>query len=150
MNSFVRLSFVPYHYRFALFLLRVWVGASLFLTHGLQKITGFPQMAAHFPDPLHIGAKWSFAFALCSDAICSLLLIIGFGTRWVALFIAINTGVAFVFVHHMHFFGENNGELAWLYLGVMLTLVIAGGGSFSAEGSGPHYNNQGRIGKYKR
>jgi putative oxidoreductase len=149
MNSFVRLSFVPQHYRFALFLLRVWVGLSLFLAHGLEKITGFSQMAAHFPDPLHIGAKWSLAFALCSDAICSLLLIIGFGTRWVALFIAINTGVAFVFVHHMRFFGEGNGELPWLYLGVMLTLVIAGGGSFSADG-GQHQEGQGRSGRYKR
>jgi putative oxidoreductase len=148
MNSFVRLSFVPHHYCFALFLLRVWVGFSLFLKHGLEKITGFQQMAAHFPDPLHIGAKWSLAFALFSDAICSLLLILGLGTRWVALFIAINIGVAFVFVHHMQFFGEHNGELAWVYLGAMLTLVIAGGGSFSAEGTGQ--NQSGRGGKFKR
>jgi hypothetical protein len=37
LNSFFRLRFIPHH-RFALFLLRVWVGFSLFLEHGLEKI----------------------------------------------------------------------------------------------------------------
>src|ERR1700689_1950160 len=110
MNSFIRLGFFPYAHNLALLLLRVFVGSSLFLTHGLAKITGFSEMVKHFPDPLHIGAQWSLAFALCSDAVCSLLLIIGLGTRWAAFIIAVNTAVAFTFVHRLRLSGEHNGE----------------------------------------
>jgi len=133
MNSFIRLSFLPHAQNLALLTLRVLVGASLFLSHGLEKIKGFSQMVQHFPNPLHIGAHSSLAFALISDAVCSLLLIIGLGTRWAALFIAINTGVAFTLVHKMRLSGEHNGELAWLYLAASLTLFFAGAGEFSVD-----------------
>jgi putative oxidoreductase len=133
MNSFIRLSFLPEAPNLGLLLLRVLVGASLFLGHGFQKVTGFSHMAQHFPNPLHIGAHSSFAFALISDALCSLLLVIGLGTRWAALIIAINTGVAFTLVHKMRFTGEHNGELAWLYLAASLALFCAGAGRFSVD-----------------
>ncbi len=133
MNSFIRLSFLPHAQNLALLTLRVLVGASLFLRHGLEKVTGFSQMAQHFPNPLHIGAPASLAFALVSDALCSLLLVIGLATRWAALIIAINTGVAFTLVHKMHLSGEHNGELAWLYLAASLTLFFAGAGKFSID-----------------
>ena len=133
MNSFIRLSFLPQAQNLALLTLRVLVGTSLFLSHGLEKIRGFSQMAQHFPNPLHLGAPSSLAFALVSDALCSLLLVIGLATRWAALIIAINTGVAFALVHKMHLSGEHNGELAWLYLAASLTLFFAGAGKFSID-----------------
>ena len=37
-----------------LLVLRVGIGASLFLRHGWEKIVGFGHMAAHFPDPIGI------------------------------------------------------------------------------------------------
>lgn len=139
MNSFIRLSFLPHGYSLALLVLRAWVGASLFLRHGLEKITGFTQMAQHFPNPVHIGSEWSLAYALFCDAFCSLFLIIGLGTRWAALFIAVNTSIAFLFVHKLHLSGEHGGELAWLYLAAALTLFIAGAGKFSIDhGLGGH------------
>jgi putative oxidoreductase len=134
MNSFVRLGFVPRGYDLGLLVLRLWTGIGLFLMHGLPKVTGFSGMAAHFPDPLHIGSRWSLAFAVLSDAICSLLIVLGLATRWAALIVAINTGVAFVMVHKLHLFGEHNGELAFLFFGAALTLFIAGGGRFSVDG----------------
>jgi putative oxidoreductase len=133
MNSFIRLSFLPYAQNLALFALRILVGASLFLRHGLEKVKGFSQMAQHFPDPLHIGAQSSLVFALLSDAVCSLLLIIGLGTRWAALIIAVNTGVAFTLVHKMRLSGDHNGEVAWLYLAASLALFFAGAGKFSVD-----------------
>jgi putative oxidoreductase len=133
MNSFLRLGFFPHANNFALLVLRLFVGSSLFLKHGLEKITGFSQMAAHFPDPLHIGAQWSLAYALFSDGLCSLLIVIGLGTRWAAFFIAVNTAVAFTFVHRLRLSGEHNGELAWMYLAAALTLFFAGAGKFSVD-----------------
>jgi len=133
MNSLIRLSFVPHVNNLALLTLRVLVGTSLFLRHGLEKVSGFSQMVQHFPDPLHMGAHWSLTCALLSDAVCSLLLVVGLGTRWAALVIAVNTGVAFTLVHRMHLSGEHNGELAWMYLAVALTLFMTGAGRFSID-----------------
>jgi putative oxidoreductase len=133
MNSFIRLGFLPHFHNLALLTLRLLVGVSLFYKHGLEKITGFSQMAQHFPDPLHLGVKVSLGYALFSDAVCSALIVMGLGTRWAALFVAINTAVAFVFVHRMHLAGEHNGEIAWLYLAAALALFFAGAGKFSVD-----------------
>ncbi len=157
MNSFIRLGFLPHAHNLALLMLRVFVGTSLFLRHGLEKITGFSEMVRHFPDPFGFGAQWSLAFALISDAVCSVLLIIGLGTRWAAGIIAVNTAVAFIFVHHMHLSGEHNGELEWLYLAAALALFLSGAGKFSvdhglASHGSEHYFHEGKAAnrrKYK-
>ncbi len=133
MNTITKLYFAPPKIDLALLLLRVCAGFSLFLKHGLEKLTGFSQMAAHFPDPLHIGPVPSLAVALISDAICSVLIILGLGTRLAAAFIAINLLVAFSLVHNFAFFGQRNGELAWVYLAISVTLVITGAGKFSLD-----------------
>jgi len=147
MNSFLRLGFLPHFHNLSLFLLRVFIGTSLFLRHGLEKITGFSEMVQHFPDPLGFGAQWSLGFALISDALCSMLLIIGLGTRWAAFIIVINTATAFLFVHHMHLSGEHSGELAWLYLAGALALFFSGAGKFSidhglASHGGDHHHHR--------
>jgi putative oxidoreductase len=125
----------PYSTDAGLLLLRVWVGASLFMKHGFEKPTNFAQMAAHFPDPLHIGPVPSLIFALVSDAICSLLVAAGLLTRWAALWICINLLAAWGFVHHFLYFGKgaDHGETMVLYLGVYVTLAIAGPGKFSLD-----------------
>jgi putative oxidoreductase len=116
--------------------LRLSTGLPLFMRHGTEKIFRFHMMAAHFPDPLHIGAVPSLIFAMISDAICSVLLILGLATRWAALIIFINLAVAWSLVHHFVLFGPEggHGELIILYLGAMLTLILAGGGKYSIDG----------------
>jgi putative oxidoreductase len=117
----------------ALLVLRASLGSSLFLRHGLEKLTGYAQMAAHFPDPLHIGARASLAFALLSDAICSVLVVLGLATRFAALIICINLGVAFGLVHHFSLHAPNSGELAYVYLAGFLAILVAGGGRYSLD-----------------
>ena len=94
-------------------------------------------MAAHFPDPLHIGAVPSLLFATLSDGICSLLLAMGLATRWSALIVFVNVGVAWAFVHHFAFFGGQqggHGELIVLYLAAAAALFFTGPGSYSVDG----------------
>jgi len=136
MNSFVRLGFIPPGYDLGLLLLRVCFGFSLFWGHGLSKITNFSQLASRFSDPLHIGSRWSLTLAVFAEVLCALLLMIGLGTRWVALIIAIELGVAFASAHHFRLTGEHDGEKAFLYVVAMLVLFIAGGGRYSADGKG--------------
>ena len=115
--------------------LRLTVPTSLFLRHGLEKIQNFHAMSAHFPNPLHIGPLPSFAFAFIADAVCMPLLVLGIATRWAALWSFINLFIAWAFVHHFLFFGRgaDHGELIVVYLGVVLTLLIAGHGKYSFD-----------------
>jgi len=135
LKKLVSCGFVPHSADLALLALRIWVGASLFLKHGFEKPTNFAQMAAHFPDPLHIGAVPSLMFALVSDAVCSILVMIGLAARWAAAIILINIFVAWSMVHHFQFFGRgaDHGEAIVLYLGAYLALAIAGPGRYSID-----------------
>ncbi len=134
MNSFLRLGFIPRNYDVGLLVLRVVFGFTLCILHGWVKVMHFSAMASHFPDPLHVGAKFTLMFAILSDLICSLLVVIGLGTRWAALIIAINTGAAFVLVHKFALSGPHSGELPLLFCAWALAILIAGPGRYSVDG----------------
>jgi putative oxidoreductase len=116
-----------------LLILRVSVGLSLFLKHGLEKLTGYSTMVQHFPNPIHIGAHASLAFALLSDGICSLLVVFGLATRPASAIILINLLTAFFFVHRAAFFSNAHVELVWVYMAVFATLVATGPGRISID-----------------
>jgi len=126
---------VPASQDAGLLALRVAGVLPLLLKHGLEKVFTFSAMAAHFPDPLYIGRLHSLLFAMLSDAICTVLLILGLATRWAALVCLINLGVAWAFVHHFQFFGRgaDHGEVMVVYMAIMLTLLLAGAGKYSMD-----------------
>ncbi len=132
-KDLLHLRFIPSSKDSALLVMRVGFGLSLFLKHGLEKLTGYSQMVTHFPDPIGIGPHASLAFALLSDGICSLLVILGLGTRWAALVITVNVAVAFTFVHHMAFFTVPHVEIVFAYIVAFLAILIAGPGRFSLD-----------------
>lgn len=132
MNKLLKPIFAAPSIDLALVVLRITLGLGLFLKHGVEKLTGFSQMATHFPDPIGIGPIPSLAFALLSDGICSLLIILGIGTRLAAMIVTINLLVVFSILHRFNLY-EAHGELVWIYLGGFLTLVFTGGGRFSLD-----------------
>lgn len=115
-----------------LLLLRVISGLTLFIKHGVEKLTNHAHMASHFPDPVHIGRHPSFLVAMVSDAICSLLVALGLGTRVAAFIILMNLGVALYFVHHLAF-RTDHGEMILAYMAGFVTLVFTGAGRFSLD-----------------
>jgi putative oxidoreductase len=134
MKRFITLSFLPSSTDSGLFVLRLIVCLSLFLKHGTEKLFGFSQMSAHFPNILHLGV-FGLVFATLGDSICSLLIIIGLATRWSSLICLVNIFAAWAFVHHFLFFGQgaDHGELIVLYLAAFLAIFIAGPGRFSMD-----------------
>ncbi|HTW47291.1 MAG TPA: DoxX family protein [Acidobacteriaceae bacterium] len=118
-----------------LLFLRLVCATSLFIKHGMEKLFTFSAMAAHFPDPIHIGHIPTLIIATIADGICMPLLVLGLFTRWAALWSLCNLFVAWAFVHHFQFAGRggDHGELIVVYMGVMLALVIAGPGRFSID-----------------
>jgi len=130
MKNILNLGFIPKNTDFALLILRVLIGFSLFMQHGLFKFTHFSQMWGHFPDPLHLGSGFSLIFSTLSDGVCSILLVFGIFPRAAALISAIDVLVVFAVIHHFSF-SPGDGELVYLYLAGMLTIVFAGGGKYS-------------------
>jgi putative oxidoreductase len=135
MRNLLQITAIPTNSNAGLLALRLAGVVPLLLKHGLEKIFTFSAMAAHFPDPLHIGAAPSLFFAMLSDSICTVLIILGLATRWAALIACVNIAVAWAFVHHFAFFGRgaDHGELIVLYLAILLTLFLSGAGKYSVD-----------------
>lgn len=120
------------HASLGLLVLRI-AGLCLFLKHGLEKLTGYSTMVQHFPNPLHVGAHFGLAFALLSDGICSVLVLIGLATRPAAAVVLFNLLVAFFFVHHAAFFSNSHVELVALYIVIFAALLFTGPGRYSID-----------------
>jgi putative oxidoreductase len=133
MKKFLLFSFLPASPDLGLFILRVWTGLSLFRLHGIEKIVNFSGMLSHFPDPLHIGPLPGLIFAMLSDSVCSILVILGLMTRFASLIIVINLFVVFMFMHNFSFMGGDHSQLVYVYLGAFLMILVSGGGKISVD-----------------
>ena len=118
---------------FALLALRVWFGGLLFLLHGWMKIQMWSVLSQRFADPFGIGSAASLALSIFAEAVCSAALVLGLFTRFAALVCIINMTTAFLVGHGARLTGEHNGELAFLYLGAFVALLLAGPGSYSMD-----------------
>lgn len=131
--KFLHLNFIPRSADAGLLVLRVWFGGSLLLLHGWDKLTNFSTYAAQFPDFFGIGKTPTMALATFGEAVCSTLIVLGLFTRFAAIGSGITMFVAFWMAHGHRLKGEQNGEMAFLFLGAFLTLLVAGGGKFSVD-----------------
>jgi putative oxidoreductase len=118
-------------------LLHIWlfffrVGASaLMLTHGLPKLEKLIQGNFKFADPIGIGAFPSLLLATFAEFFCSVLIILGLGTRLASIPIIITMGVAAFIVHANDPFSKQ--EFPMLYLLVYITILVLGGGKYSLD-----------------
>jgi putative oxidoreductase len=133
MKKLLTLGLIPSSSDFGLLVLRLWFGLLLLVNHGWPKLLTFSEKASTFSDPLGIGHVPSMIGALSGEVICSTLIVLGLATRLAALGAGFTMTVAFVAVHGMKLKGTGNGELAFVYLGVCVMLLIAGAGKFSLD-----------------
>ncbi|MGB7768322.1 MAG: DoxX family protein [Verrucomicrobiia bacterium] len=113
-----------------LLVLRLWLGLAMFFNHGLDKLNHFGALSSKFPDPLGIGPAPSLALVTFAETAGALLLAMGLLTRFAALTLVIDLGVAFIMVHKA---ASGMGELAFIYSAGYVALLIAGGGRFSLD-----------------
>ena len=119
--------------RVALLVLRLWVGLTMLINHGIDKLTHFEQMTSAVVDPFGIGKPASMTLLVFAEVFASALLVAGLLTRFAALVLAIAMGVAFWVAHKASLSGEHSGELAFIYLAAYVTLLIAGPGRASVD-----------------
>lgn len=117
---------------FGLLVLRVAVGCFM-AVHGWQKLSGFSEMAGKFPDPLGMGSQLSLISAIGAELGCSILLIIGLGTRLAVLPLAFTMIIAHFVIHKADPWQVK--ELAAVYLAIYVALFFTGPGRFSLDHS---------------
>ncbi|MCP2045323.1 DoxX family protein [Pontibacter sp. HSC-36F09] len=115
----------------ALLITRVGV-AALMLVHGWPKLemllSGGP---VQFPAVLGLSATTSLALAVFSEVLCSLLILVGLGTRLAVIPLLITMLVAVFVVHGADPFAKQ--ELGLLYLMPYTVLLLTGSGRYSLD-----------------
>ncbi len=133
MLKLLQLRFLPTSVNLALLVLRVWFAVPLLTLHGWGKLTGYAERSQRFADPFGIGSPASLALVVFAEVFCSVLLVLGLCTRLAAAVCGIAMGTAFYVAHGARLTGQGNGELAFMFLGAFVTLLLAGGGRYSID-----------------
>lgn len=126
LSTTINLSYL----HFWLLIFRVGV-SGLMLTHGYPKALKLLDGNMQFGDPLGIGAGLSFVLAVFAEAVCSVLIILGLGTRLATIPIIITMATAAFIVHAEDPIGKQ--ELPLLYLLAFITILITGPGKYSLD-----------------
>lgn len=114
-----------------LLLLRVLSGVFM-LTHGVGKLGALLGPGPiQFPDPIGLGAATSLVLAVFAEFLCSILLILGLGTRLAAIPLLITMLVAGLIVHAADPFAGK--ELALLYAVAFAAIALLGPGRYSID-----------------
>lgn len=116
-----------------LLVLRVWLGLSMLLLHGWPKVEKYANLSQGFPDPLGVGPAMSLNLVIFAELFCALLLVAGLAARAAAVPLIVTMAVAFFVIHGGVLLGENNGEMAFIYLAGFVALFIAGPGRYSFD-----------------
>ncbi|MTI86369.1 MAG: DoxX family protein [Balneolaceae bacterium] len=114
----------------SLLILRVAIGGSM-LTHGWPKLMKVFSGNLSFGDPIGLGPEISLVLAAFAEAICSILVIAGLGTRLATIPLVFTMAVAVFVAHADDPFGTK--EKAFMFMIVFLFLFFAGGGKYSAD-----------------
>ncbi|WOD42677.1 DoxX family protein [Hwangdonia lutea] len=135
MNRITKNFFHPgtYTNKISLVLLTLRLVVGIFmLTHGLGKFERmFGDAPIQFADPLGVGATASLALIVFSEVFCSILIIIGLGTRLAAIPLFITMLVAALIVHSTDGFGRQ--ELPLMYAAIYTTIAVLGAGKYSLD-----------------
>jgi putative oxidoreductase len=110
--------------------LRLAVGA-LMLTHGWPKLEKLINGNMQFADPFGIGQGASLVLTVFAEVLCSILLIIGLGTRFAAIPLIITMATAAFVIQADD--PLNKKELALLYLAIYITLLAISAGRYSID-----------------
>ncbi|WP_324719107.1 DoxX family protein [Salinimicrobium sp. HB62] len=111
--------------------LRIGAGA-LMLTHGTPKLLKlFSSEEITFADPFGLGMGITLALVVFAEFICSILVIIGLGTRVAVIPLLITMSTAAFYIHASDPFQRK--ELALIHLLIFAVLLITGAGKYSLD-----------------
>jgi putative oxidoreductase len=131
MKKLISVQNVPQSIDISILILRIAI-AALMLTHGLPKLTmllsGDP---VQFPPVLGLTPEISLGLAVFAEVFCSILILVGFGTRLATIPLIITMLVAIFFIHSADPFAKQ--EMGLHYLLAYVLLLISGSGKYSVD-----------------
>lgn len=106
--------------------------SGLMLTHGFPKLIRlFGSEPIVFRDPLGFGELTTFTLAVIAEFVCSILVILGLGTRLAVIPLILTMAVVAFIVHVPD--GFSSQELPLLFLFGYILLFFTGSGKFSLD-----------------
>lgn len=130
LKSFFRPVKLPASADWAVLILRVGISC-LMLTHGYAKLTTFLGGDHSFADPIGIGEELSYILAISAEFGCSILVILGFGTRLALLPLIFTMAVVIFIVHASDPLDVKEHGLLFLF--AYMALLLTGPGRFSVD-----------------
>lgn len=131
MNTLMNTNLKASQVDLVLLILRVGAGI-LMLSHGLPKLEMlFAGREIQFPGVLGLSPVISLSLTVFAEVLCSILILIGLGTRWATIPLIITMLVAVLLIHGKDPFA--NQELGILYLFLYVPLLILGSGKYSLD-----------------
>jgi putative oxidoreductase len=115
---------------FSLLLLRLSAGGFM-LTHGYPKLQRLLSGEMQFGDPLGLGPEVSLVLAVFAEFFCSILVVLGLGTRLAVIPLIVTMAVAAFIVHADDPFARK--EMALIYLVSYVVLLLTGSGKISLD-----------------
>lgn len=101
------------------------------LTHGYPKLQRLLSGEFQFADPFGLGPGVSLGLAVFAEFFCSILLILGLGTRLATIPLIVTMSVAAFIAHGADPFARK--EMALLYLVSYIVLLFSGPGKISVD-----------------
>jgi putative oxidoreductase len=116
---------------FGLLAIRLLSGGMM-LTHGLPKFDRlFGEGPVKFADPFGLGPEISLGLVLFAEVGCSLLVMLGFKTRWATFPLLFTMLMAAFYAHGSDPFSDK--ELSLTFFTLFLSILISGGGRLSVD-----------------
>ncbi len=113
----------------ALVILRI-AFAGMLAIHGWGKLSNFEVTAQMFAP---MGGTIAAVLAIFAEFFCALGVVVGLLYKLALIPMIINMSVAFFIAHGAKLTGEQNGEMAFLYLIVFVVLILTGPGKFALD-----------------
>lgn len=130
MNKLFTTTTHPEATNLSVLILRLTAGGFM-LTHGFPKFQKLLAGDFQFGDPIGLGPEISLILTVFAEFLCSVLLILGLGTRLATIPLIVTMAVAAFVAHGADPFGRK--ELALFYLVVYLAILLLGGGKYSVD-----------------
>jgi len=119
-------------YHIGLFLLRFTFSAMM-LSHGIPKLLNLIQGTLMKSDPIGIGVLATTILVVIAEAICPMLIIIGYKTRLASIPVIITMGVAAFIVHGAETLASKEKALLLLFLFAFVAIALLGPGKHSVD-----------------
>tara|TARA_B100000886_G_C20202608_1_gene398989 strand:+ start:226 stop:606 length:381 start_codon:yes stop_codon:yes gene_type:complete len=110
-------------------ILRLSLGLTMLLAHGVPKLVNFTTNSTSFPDPLGVSPKLSLLLTIFAEVVCSIFLILGLKVRITLIPLIFTMLVASFIVHAGQ--AWSNQEPAFIFLTGYIAIMFTGPGKFS-------------------